>query len=110
MPYGPGPRGGSNVSTWPRAGSRRPSTPDGPVAGSRWPSSPEPWAVYQTPPSTAGATSWGREPAGTGYSRSVGTRVACAAAAGIVALAGTVVAGAAPDGAVAGAAVAATGF
>jgi hypothetical protein len=40
-----------------------------PVAGSRRPSRPDPWAVYQTErPSAAGATSWGRLPAGTGYS------------------------------------------
>ena len=37
-----------------------------PVAGSSRPSSPMAWAVYQTDPSGAGATSWGREPAGTG--------------------------------------------
>jgi hypothetical protein len=37
-----------------------------PWAGSRRPSSPMAWAVYQTIPLGAGATSWGREPAGTG--------------------------------------------
>ncbi len=36
-----------------------------PVFGSSHPRSPEPCAVYQTPPSRAGATSWGREPDGT---------------------------------------------
>ena len=36
-----------------------------PVAGSSQPSSPDPCAVYQTPPSRAGATSCGRLPAGT---------------------------------------------
>src|SRR5262245_14940824 len=39
-----------------------------PVAGSSQPSPPEPWAVYQTPPSRAGARSWGRELEGTGCS------------------------------------------
>jgi hypothetical protein len=37
-----------------------------PVPGSSQPSSPLPWAVYQTPPSAAGATSCGADPAGTG--------------------------------------------
>ncbi len=40
-----------------------------PVFASSQPSSPEPCAVYQTPPSLAGATSCGLFPAGTGYSR-----------------------------------------
>jgi hypothetical protein len=38
-----------------------------PLAGSSQPSSPLPCAVYQTPPSAAGATSCGRDPAGSGY-------------------------------------------
>jgi hypothetical protein len=43
-----------------------------------------PWAVYQTEwPSAAGATSWGRLPAGTGYSCT--RRPAGAAAAAVVA-------------------------
>src|SRR5690606_28414115 len=47
-----------------------------PVAGSRCPSAPCPCAVYHTPPSSAGATSCGRVPGGTGndstsYSRGV---------------------------------------
>src|SRR5918996_839040 len=37
-----------------------------PVAGSSQPSRPVAWAVYQTPPSAAGATSCGCVPAGTG--------------------------------------------
>jgi hypothetical protein len=41
-----------------------------PVFGSSQPSSPDPCAVYQTPPSRAGATSWGQLPTGTGYARS----------------------------------------
>ncbi len=41
-----------------------------PVCGSRWPSVPLCWPVYQTPPSTAGATSCGWLPAVTGYSTS----------------------------------------
>src|SRR5687768_13475859 len=40
-----------------------------PVAGSRWPSTPLCCPVYQTPPSAAGATSWGWDPAGTSNSR-----------------------------------------
>src|SRR5690606_4607031 len=36
-----------------------------PVDGSRYPSSPVRCPVYQTPPSAAGATSCGRDPAGT---------------------------------------------
>ena len=50
-----------------------------PVFGSRRPSRPVAWAVYQTFPSAAGATSWGWEPPGTGYSVS---RTAASAAAG----------------------------
>ena len=37
-----------------------------PVAGSNRPKAPCRWAVYQTVPSGAGATSCGPEPAGTG--------------------------------------------
>src|SRR5687768_15534640 len=40
-----------------------------PVAGSRWPRTPLCCPVYQTPPSAAGATSCGWEPAGTSNSR-----------------------------------------
>ena len=59
-PWGldPGPRGMWRVA---------------PVAGSRRPSAPAFWAVYQTLPSGAGATSCGWEPAGTGYSRIEGS-------------------------------------
>src|SRR5215218_2951859 len=39
-----------------------------PVAGLSQPSEPLAWAVYQTPPSTAGATSCGPDPRGTGNS------------------------------------------
>src|SRR3569623_1936166 len=39
-----------------------------PVLGSRQPRAPARWAVYQTPPSAAGATSWGWLPTGTAYS------------------------------------------
>ena len=52
-----------------------------PLAGSSRPNSPEPWAVYQTAPSGAGATSCGCEPAGTGYSCSTGA-ASCAVGAG----------------------------
>ena len=45
--------------------------PMAPLAGSSQPSSPVAWAVNQMPPSAAGATSWGCEPAGTAYSRKV---------------------------------------
>src|SRR5688572_21582231 len=41
-----------------------------PVSGSSRPNLPMCCAVYQTDPSGAGATSWGCEPAGTGYSSS----------------------------------------
>src|SRR5688572_12166249 len=50
------------------------------VAGSKWPSTPLCCPVYQTPPSAAGATSWGCEPAGTANSRS--SRVTGPTAAG----------------------------
>jgi hypothetical protein len=43
-----------------------------PLRGSRWPRVPLPWPVYQTPPSTAGETSWGWAPAGTAYRVRVG--------------------------------------
>src|SRR5688500_2515139 len=46
-----------------------------PVSGSSQPSSPDPCAVYQTPPSRAGATSWGLLPAGTRYSRTLSAGV-----------------------------------
>ena len=49
-----------------------------PVSGSRRPNRPVACAVYQTVPSLAGATSWGWEPSGTGYSCS---RTAASAAA-----------------------------
>src|SRR3569623_1823815 len=39
-----------------------------PVLGSSPPRAPARWAVYQTPPSAAGATSWGWLPTGTAYS------------------------------------------
>src|SRR5215213_1379511 len=39
-----------------------------PVAGLSQPSEPLAWAVYQTPPSTAGARSCGPDPRGTGNS------------------------------------------
>src|SRR3569623_897238 len=39
-----------------------------PVLGSRPPRAPARRAVYQTPPSAAGATTWGWQPAGTAYS------------------------------------------
>ena len=42
-----------------------------PVRGSSWPSSPASWAVNQTVPPGAGATSCGCAPATTGNSRSV---------------------------------------
>jgi hypothetical protein len=54
-----------------------------PDSGSRYPSSPDLCAVYHTPPSRAGATSWGRDPSGTSNvttSRSengTGSTVAC---------------------------------
>lgn len=44
-----------------------------PVSGSKVPSAAPPCAVYQTRPSGAGATSWGRLPAGTGYTLSCGS-------------------------------------
>ena len=47
-----------------------------PVAGSRWPSVPSCWPVYQTPPSGAGATSCGCEPATTSNSRTLSETVA----------------------------------
>src|SRR5712692_5371534 len=50
-----------------------------PVWGSSRPSSPERWATYQTPPSGAGATSCGCDPAGTGYSCIRGTDSSAAA-------------------------------
>src|SRR2546425_113877 len=50
MPYGPGPRGASDTVIAPLRGSRRPKTPL--------------CAVYQAPPSRAGATSCGPWPRG----------------------------------------------
>ncbi len=43
------------------------------VFGSKTPSAAAPWAVYQTRPSAAGATSWGRLPAGTAYTLNCGS-------------------------------------
>src|SRR5687767_2283800 len=45
-----------------------------PLRGSSQPSLPAPCAVYQTPPSDAGATSCGREPLGTAYACTLGSR------------------------------------
>src|SRR5690606_37810005 len=57
------------------------------VDGSRYPSSPVRCPVYQTPPSAAGATSCGRDPAGTSnHSMTgsiVGTGVGSAVAVGV---------------------------
>ncbi len=52
-----------------------------PVAGSSQPSSPVCCPVYQTPPSAAGATSCGCDPAGTAYSRNTGSAASAAPAA-----------------------------
>jgi len=49
-----------------------------PVLGSRRPRKPLRWPVYQTVPSGAGATSWGRDPGVTGKYE---TRLSAAAAA-----------------------------
>src|SRR5215213_3046537 len=63
----------SGPTTTPCGAERSPDRPRAtwrvsPVAGLSQPSEPFAWAVYQTPPSTAGATSCGPEPRGTGYS------------------------------------------
>ncbi len=57
---------GPTMTPWGAAPAPSLTEVTAPVAGSSRPSSPMAWAVYQTDPSGAGATSWGREPAGTG--------------------------------------------
>ena len=49
---------------------------------------PAPGAVYQTPPSRAGATSWGRDPAGTGNACNVGSLTGAGSVGGISNLGG----------------------
>jgi hypothetical protein len=55
-----------------------------PETGSSQPSSPEDCAVYQTPPSTAGATSCGPDPPGTGNETSSNSLPAGGLAASVV--------------------------
>src|SRR5687768_2993857 len=62
-----------------------------PVFGSRIPSAPWRWAVYQILPSGAGATSWGREPAGSWKTLVVAASAAAGLAAGCSAQAGAAI-------------------
>ena len=79
-----------------RGAGSKPHVPHAPSLRVGQPSSPEPCAVYQTPPSRAGATSCGREPAGTGYSRT-SKPPCCPPAASGLAAARTNVAATKPD-------------
>src|SRR6266511_52142 len=55
-----------------------------PLVGSRWPSLPAFWAVYQTVPSAATATSCGCDPLDTSYSCSAPTPDVAGASAPVV--------------------------